>query len=282
MKVTSFLRNSTATYGVVHDGGLVDIGARLGDKYPTLRSVLEAGALDEVRRAAEGQAPDMQYEDAEQLPVIPDPPKIVLVGVNYVEHRKESGRDPTEHPVLFTRFANVQIGHERPMVRPTLSDKFDFEGELAIIIGKRGRHISEADALGYIAGYACYNDGSIRDWQRHTHQFTPGKNFPATGAFGPWMVTADEIPDPTTMTLVTRLNGGEMQRATTDMLIFDIPHLIRYISDWTELEPGDVIPTGTPGGVGYRRDPPTFMKPGDVIEVDIDKIGVLRNPIVAE
>ncbi len=282
MKVTSFLRNSTATYGVVHDGGLVDIGARLGDKYPTLRSVLEAGALDEVRRAAEGQAPDMQYEDAEQLPVIPDPPKIVLVGVNYVEHRKESGRDPTEHPVLFTRFANVQIGHERPMVRPTLSDKFDFEGELAVIIGKRGRHISEADALGYIAGYACYNDGSIRDWQRHTHQFTPGKNFPATGAFGPWMVTADEIPDPTTMTLVTRLNGGEMQRATTDMLIFDIPHLIRYISDWTELEPGDVIPTGTPGGVGYRRDPPTFMKPGDVIEVDIDKIGVLRNPIVAE
>ncbi len=282
MKVTSFLRNSKATYGVVHDGGLVDIGARLGDEYPTLRSVLEAGALDAVRQAAEGRAPDLSYQDAEQLPVIPDPPKIILVGVNYVEHRKESGRDPSEHPVLFTRFANVQIGHDRPMVRPTVSDKFDFEGELAIIIGKGGRHISEADALGHIAGYACYNDGTIRDWQRHTHQFTPGKNFPATGAFGPWMVTADEIPDPTTMTLVTRLNGQEMQRATTDMLIFDIPHLIRYISDWTELEPGDVIPTGTPGGVGFRRDPPLFMKPGDVIEIDIDKIGVLRNPIVAE
>ncbi len=258
MKVTSFLRDSKATYGVVHDGGLVDIGARLGGKYPTLRSVLEAGALDEVRRAAEGQAPDLKYDDAEQLPVIPDPPKIILVGVNYVEHRKESGRDPTDHPVLFTRFANVQIGHDRPMVRPTLSEKFDYEGELAVIIGKRGRHISEADALGHVAGYACYNDGTIRDWQRHTHQFTPGKNFPATGAFGPWMVTADEIPDPTTMTLATRLNGQELQRATTDMLIFDIPHLIRYISDWTELEPGDVV------------------------EVDIDKIGVLRKPIVAE
>ncbi len=282
MKVTSFLRDSKATYGVVDDGGLIDIGARLGGKYPTLRSVLEAGALDEVRRAAEGQAPDLKYADAEQLPVIPDPPKIILVGVNYVEHRKESGRDPTEHPVLFTRFANVQIGHDRPMVRPTVSEKFDYEGELAVIIGKRGRHISEADALGHIAGYACYNDGTIRDWQRHTHQFTPGKNFPATGAFGPWMVTADEIPDPTTMTLATRLNGQEMQRATTDMLIFDIPHLIRYISDWTELEPGDVIPTGTPGGVGFKRDPQVFMKPGDVIEVDISGIGVLSNTIVDE
>ncbi len=282
MKVTRFLRNSAATYGVVRDGGLIDIGARLGDKYPTLRSVLDSGALDEVRLAAEGQAPDLKYDDAEQLPVIPDPPKIILVGVNYVEHRNESGRDPTEHPVLFTRFANVQLGHDRPMVRPTLSEKFDFEGELAVIIGKRGRHISEADALGHIAGYACYNDGTIRDWQRHTHQFTPGKNFPATGGFGPWMVTADEIPDPTTMSLVTRLNGEEMQRATTDMLIFDIPHLIRYISDWTELEPGDVIPTGTPGGVGFKRTPPVFMKPGDVVEVEIDKIGILRNPIVAE
>jgi 2-keto-4-pentenoate hydratase/2-oxohepta-3-ene-1,7-dioic acid hydratase in catechol pathway len=168
------------------------------------------------------------------------------------------------------------------MVRPSVSGKFDYEGELAAIIGKAGRNISEADALGHIAGYACFNDGSVRDWQRHTHQFLPGKNFPASGSFGPWMVTADEIPDPSQMLLITRLNGQEMQNSTTDLLIFNVPFLISYISTFTELNPGDVIVTGTPGGVGARRDPPVWMKPGDLIEVDIDKIGVLANPIAAE
>ena len=282
MKITSFMRDSAATYGVVVDGGLVDIGARLGDKYPTLKSVLAAGALDEVRKAADGQAPDAGLDNVTMLPVVPDSQKIICVGLNYATHIKETGRSDSEYPVLFVRYPDAQVGHGQPMVRPNVSEKFDYEGELAAIIGKAGRHISEAGALSHVAGYACFNDGSVRDWQRHTHQFLPGKNFPASGSFGPWMVTADEIPDPTQMRLITRLNGQEMQNSTTDLLIFTLPHLISYISTFTEFNPGDVIVTGTPGGVGARRDPPVWMKPGDLIEVDIDKIGVLGNPIVAE
>lgn len=282
MKITSFMRGSAATYGVVVDGGLVDIGARLGDKYPTLKSVLEAGALDEARKAADGQASDVGLDDVTMLPVVPDSQKIICVGLNYATHIKETGRSDSEYPVLFIRYPDAQVGHGQPMVRPSVSGKFDYEGELAAIIGKAGRNISEADALGHVAGYTCFNDGSVRDWQRHTHQFMPGKNFPASGAFGPWMVTADEIPDPTQMRLITRLNGQEMQNSTTDLLIFNVPFLISYISTFTQFNPGDVIVTGTPGGVGARRDPPVWMKPGDLIEVDIDKIGVLGNPIVAE
>jgi 2-keto-4-pentenoate hydratase/2-oxohepta-3-ene-1,7-dioic acid hydratase in catechol pathway len=282
MKIASFMRDSAATYGVVADGGLVDIGARLGDKYPTLKSVLAAGALDEVRKAADGQAPDVGLDDVTMLPVVPDSQKIICVGLNYATHIKETGRSDSEYPVLFIRYPDAQVGHGQPMVRPNVSGKFDYEGEMAAIIGKAGRNISEADALGHIAGYACFNDGSVRDWQRHTHQFLPGKNFPASGSFGPWMVTADEIPDPSQMLLITRLNGQEMQNSTTDLLIFNVPFLISYISTFTELNPGDVIVTGTPGGVGARRDPPVWMKPGDLIEVDIDKIGVLANPIAAE
>ncbi len=168
------------------------------------------------------------------------------------------------------------------MIKPKVSDKFDFEGEMAVIIGKTCRHVSEADALSVVAGYSCYNDGSIRDYQRHTSQFVPGKSFYKSGAFGPWMVTADEIPDPATLTLTTRLNGEEMQRATTDDLLFSIPQLIHYLSTVSELVPGDVIVSGTTGGVGFYRDPQVFMKEGDVVEVELDKIGILRNPIVNE
>ena len=282
MKVASFRRGGKATYGVVADGGLIDVGARLGDKYPTLQAVIEADALDAVRKAAHGQAADATIDDVEMLPVILDPDKILCVGLNYATHIKETGREDSDYPVLFTRYPNSHVGHNQPMIRPKVSDRFDYEGELAVIIGKGGRHISEGDALKHIAGYSCYNDGSIRDWQRHTHQFMPGKNFVRSGAFGPWMVTADDIPDPSTMRLITRLNGQEMQNSTTDLLIFNIPFLISYISTFTELYPADVIVTGTPGGVGARRDPPVWMKPGDVIEVDIDKVGVLRNPIEAE
>jgi len=168
------------------------------------------------------------------------------------------------------------------MVCPAVSDQFDYEGELAIVIGKRGRHIARDKALGYIAGYSCYNDGSVRDWQRHTSQWTPGKNFAATGAFGPWLVTADEIPDPTRLSLATRLNGQTVQSATVDLLIFSIPELIEYVSIWSELAPGDVIVTGTPGGVGFKRNPPLLMKAGDTVEVEISNIGILSNPIEAE
>jgi 2-keto-4-pentenoate hydratase/2-oxohepta-3-ene-1,7-dioic acid hydratase in catechol pathway len=189
---------------------------------------------------------------------------------------------PPENPQVFLRLVNTLVAHTQPMVCPRISGDFDYEGELAVIIGKPGRHIAKPDALGHIFGYTCFNDGSIRDIQ-FKHSIAAGKNFHATGGFGPWIVTADEISDPTRLHLVTRLNGKEVQHTGIDDLIFDIPTLISYCSDWTPLVAGDVISTGTPEGVGFARKPPLWMKPGDVVEVEIDGgIGVLRNPIIAE
>ncbi len=282
MKLASFMLNGKATYGAATDGGLVDVGAKLGSKYPDLKAVLAAGALDEVKAAADGAPAAGSVDDAHFLPVIGNPDKIVCIGLNYKSHIEETGRSDSDYPSIFTRWANTQVGHNQPMILPKNSDKYDYEGELAVVIGKRARHVSEADALDYVAGYSCYNDGSIRDWQRHTTQFIPGKNFPGTGGFGPWMVTTDEIPDPSALELMTRLNGTELQRSKTNLLVFDVPFLIRYISEFTFLEPGDVIVTGTPGGVGFKRNPPVFMKDGDTVEVEITGIGTLVNPIAAE
>ncbi len=282
MKLVSFVGESGDTFGVVHETGVVDVGRRMGGRYADLRAVLEAAALDQVAETAAGAGPDADLDEITFLPVVPTPGKIVCVGLNYDEHRIETGREPTGHPVLFPRFADCQIGHREAMVKPVNSDMLDYEGELAVIIGRPARHVGREAALGHVAGYACYNDGSVRDFQGHTHQFLPGKNFPATGAFGPWMVTADEIPDPSRLTLATRLNGEEMQRSGTDRMIFDVPYLISYISSFMTLRPGDVIVTGTPAGVGFRRDPPVFLKDGDLVEVEIDAIGVLSNPVVDE
>jgi 2-keto-4-pentenoate hydratase/2-oxohepta-3-ene-1,7-dioic acid hydratase in catechol pathway len=213
------------------------------------------------------------------LPVIPNPNKIICVGLNYGEHVRETGRELTENPALFVRMSESQVGHGQDIVRPPESHRLDYEGEIAIVIGEGGRRISEADSWKHIVGYACYNDGSIRDWQVSTTQWTAGKNFWHTGGFGPWMVTADEIQPNQKMSLVTRLNGQEMQRATTDMMIHSIPRQIAYISTFIPLEPGDVIVTGTPGGVGNKRNPQVFMKPGDLVEIEVDAIGILRNTI---
>ena len=281
MKLLSYESGGQASYGVVSGEGVVDLGRRL--PYADLRALIAADALGEARAAAAGQDADARLDGITYLPTIPHPDKVICVGLNYQDHRAETGRtEETANPTLFNRFANAQTGHGQPMIRPSASDNYDFEGELALIIGKPGRHVAEADALAHIAGYACFNDGSVRDWQFHTSQFLPGKNFFASGALGPWMVTSDEIPDPAALRLITRLNGQEVQNATTDMLIFTIPRLIAYISTFTELSPGDVIPTGTPGGVGARRNPPLWMKPGDVVEVEISGVGTLRNPIAAE
>ncbi len=281
MKLMTYTTGGTRTYGIAVDGGVIDVGARLGGKYPNLAAVLEADALGELGVLA-GEDPDAALDDVTFLPPLPEPEKIVCVGLNYEAHRVETNNEPSGYPVLFARFAHCQVGHRQPIVRPNNSERLDYEGELVAVIGRRARHVARADALAHLAGYSIYNDGSVRDWQRHTHQFLPGKNFDATGGFGPWIVTADEIPDPTALTLTTRLNGTVMQQANTDQLIFNIPYLVSYLSDFMALKPGDIIITGTPGGVGDRRDPPVYMFAGDTIEVEISAIGTLTHPIVDE
>ena len=279
MRLASYRTSKGAGYGVVTGDGIVDLTRRIGKKYPDLRALLAGGALARAKQIAKSAKPDLKLSKIVFLPVIPNPGKIICVGLNYEEHRVETGRDKTENPALFIRVAESQVGHNRPIVMPPESTNLDYEGEIAVIIGKSGRRISEEKSWRHIAGYSCYNDGSVRDWQRHTLQWTAGKNFSQTGGFGPWMTTRDEIADGEELTLETRLNGQVMQHATTAMMIHRIPKLINYISTFTPLEPGDVIVTGTPGSVGARRDPPVWMKPGDKVEIEISKIGVLVNTI---
>jgi 2-keto-4-pentenoate hydratase/2-oxohepta-3-ene-1,7-dioic acid hydratase in catechol pathway len=281
MRLATFKVQETATWGTIEGESALDLGSVLGDRFPDLKSLIAQGGYREAQDAS-ASAPRYSLEDLEWLPVVPNPEKIFCVGLNYEMHRKETGRAEVDHPTIFIRFANTQTGHLSDIVRPGVSTQLDFEGELALIIGKHGRYISRDRALDHIAGYACYNDGSVRDWQHHTHQFTPGKNFPRTGSFGPWMVTTEELPDLGIRTIMTRLNGEIVQQATLGQMIFDIPTLVEYCSSFNPLEPGDVIVTGTPGGVGVKRVPPLWMKPGDVVEVEIEGIGVLRNGIADE
>ncbi|MGJ4930712.1 fumarylacetoacetate hydrolase family protein [Bradyrhizobium sp. HKCCYLS2038] len=280
MKLVSFVIDGRAGYGAVKGDGVVDLGRRLPSK--SLRALLEAGALGDAAKLLAAEQADYPLSAITFAPVIADPGKIICVGLNYRDHVAETGRTVTEKPALFARFPTSQVGHLQPIVRPDVSEHFDYEGELALVIGKAGRHVRREDALTHIAGYSCYNEGSIRDWQRHTSQFLSGKTFDKSGAFGPWLVTADEIPDPSRLTLQTRLNGETVQQTTTDLLITDVPDLIVYCSTIMTLLPGDVIVTGTPGGVGFKRTPPLFMKPGDTVEVEISGIGVLRNSVTAE
>lgn len=222
------------------------------------------------------------YSDLRLLPVIPSPSKIFCIGLNYETHRQETGRAKAEHPAIFTRFADSLNAHGQAILRPKISTDLDYEGELAIIIGKGGRNISETDANDHIAGYTCFNDASIRDWQWHTHQFTPGKNFPSTGPIGPYMVTPDEAGELSDVHVVTRLNGEVVQDQAIGEMIFSVPKIIAYLSTFTPLNPGDVIATGTPGGVGAKRKPPLWMKAGDKITVEIGPLGVLENTIADE
>ena len=236
--------------------------------------------MPQLQEVAAKAKPDRRLADIKLLPVIPDPELIACAGVNYRSHATETGRDIPKQPSMFIRRPNTLVGHEGEMIRPTVSTNFDFEGELAIVIGRGGRHIPAERALEHVAGYTCFVDGSVRDYQKFS--VTAGKNFPGTGPLGPWLVTTDEIPDPSKLTLMTRLNGQEVQRSATDLLIYSIPQIIAFCSDFTPLSPGDVIATGTPEGVGHRRNPPVWMKPGDVLEVEITKIGTLRSRIVDE
>jgi 2-keto-4-pentenoate hydratase/2-oxohepta-3-ene-1,7-dioic acid hydratase in catechol pathway len=253
---------------------VVDLGGRWASLKALLRSPSGLASAAEAPRGSR-----IPLSKVRLLPPLPDAEKILCVGLNYDEHRVETGRPKSEFPTIFTRFADSLVGHQRAMVRPHESEQYDFEGELAVVIGRKARHLSEEDALSVIAGYACFNDGSVRDWQRHSHQYTPGKNFVSSGAMGPFLVSADEVPDPTALTIETRLNGQRVQHGRASDMIFPIGVLLRYITQFTELNPGDIIATGTPGGVGFKRTPPLFMKRGDVVEVEISTLGTLRNPI---
>jgi len=282
MRLISFRRDGEQGFGIVADDGVIDAGARMEGKYGGLRDVLLAGSLDELK-AMTGLSADYSLADISYLPVIPDAAaKLLCVGVNYMPHIREMGRERPDYPVIFVRFADSIVGHDQAMIRPFASEKYDYEGELAVIIGKPARHVTQDRALQYVAGYSCFNDGSIRDFQRHGLQWTPGKNFHRSGSFGPWLVTNDECDSPDTFHLNTKLNGTVVQDESVAELCFNIPQLIEYCSTWTQLEPGDVIVTGTPGGVGAGRTPPLWMKSGDTIEIEIAGIGVLRNSIIDE
>lgn len=281
MQFISFARQGKNSFGAVLNQGVVDLGARLG--LTDLGAALRRDGVDALKDAAVKADADFALNDIDAYrPVVADPDKILCAGLNYDEHVQETKKQRTDHPTIFMRVAASQVGHQQPILLPPESERLDYEGEIAIVIGKGGRRISEDRAFQHIAGFACYNDGSIRDWQLHTSQWGPGKNFEATGAFGPTLVTSDEIGENEVLTLETRLNGNVMQKATTDMLIFSIPTLIAYCSSFVTLAPGDVIVTGTPGGVGAKRNPPVFMKDGDVVEIEVSKLGVLSNPVRAE
>ena len=284
MKLGSFQINGQCSYGAVIEEGIVDLGARLGHIYPDLRSLLAAeDGMTQARRLVHANKPDATLEEVLYLPVIPNPEKIFCIGVNYADHLEETKIRKASHPTVFLRYPASQVGHQQPMLLPRESSQFDFEGEVALIIGRGGRRIAQADAWSHVAGFSCYNDGSMRDWQFHTTQWGPGKNFEASGAFGPWMTTADELDVAARpLTLTTRLNGKVVQQSDTSLLIFSIPELIAYCSTILPLAPGDVIVTGTPGGVGMARTPPLFMQPGDSIEVEVSGVGKLRNTILAD
>jgi 2-keto-4-pentenoate hydratase/2-oxohepta-3-ene-1,7-dioic acid hydratase in catechol pathway len=220
--------------------------------------------------------------DVELLTPVPNPARIVCVGVNYADHAAESGRAPeaSGHPVLFTRFASSLVAHGQPIERPAVSHQFDWEGELAVVIGRPAHLVERSAALDHVAGYSCFMDGTLRDWQRHTSQFTPGKNFDRSGAWGPWIVTADEIPDPGALELTTTIDGEVVQHASTAMMIHDVAAIVSYCSTFTTLEAGDVIATGTPAGVGFARTPQRWLEPGSGVSVTISSIGTLTNTVV--
>jgi 2-keto-4-pentenoate hydratase/2-oxohepta-3-ene-1,7-dioic acid hydratase in catechol pathway len=287
MKLLSFIHQGRETWGaLVGPDAIVDLGKAM-PQYATLTDYIASGAYLNAQQDAANKTADVKLADITFLPVMPKPEKIVCAVRNYMDHHQEvlaagMHRELSEEPPIFLRVWRSQVAHGQPIVCPKVSESLDWEGELAVIIGKEGRNIAEADAFDHVAGYSCYNDGSIREWQFHAKQIASGKNFESTGGFGPWMVTADEIAPNQQLKLVTRLNGEVVQSSHTGHMIFSIAKLISYASTIFTLVPGDVIATGTPAGVGWSRKPAWFMKPGDVCEVEIEGIGTLVNPIVAQ
>ncbi|WP_028217102.1 fumarylacetoacetate hydrolase family protein [Paraburkholderia oxyphila] len=282
MRLASFEIDGVERFGAVVESGIVDLKRLCEGRYADLRSVLADDAVAELAALMEGRQADYPLDRVTLHPVIPNPGKIWCCGLNYYEHVEECGAKPASVPLFFLRTASSQVAHGAPVRRPRESEQFDFEGEMAIVIGKPCRRIAVADAHRHVAGYACYNDVSVRDWQLRTSQWDVGKNFWCTGSFGPWLVTADEIPFGADLGVVTRLNGVEVQRSSTRMMIHDIAAQIAHLSTIAPLEAGDVIVTGTPGGIGAMRKPPLWMKDGDTVEVEIERVGVLRNTVAVD
>ena len=277
MRWISYRIGGSETFGIVNDNNeVVDVGGTC--EHATLKDAIAAGDLSSLVQNAGSEG--VSLDSIEYLPTITNPDKILCVGLNYRDHQAETGHGGEDNPTIFVRFAAAQIGHGQNMVRPRESNTLDFEGEIAVIIGQHGRRIAPENWLDHVAGFSCYNDGSVREYQRHTSQFTPGKNFTGTGGFGPWMLTPDEIEDLDEIEITTRLNGEVMQNAKSKQLVFGFADLVAYCSTFTDLVPGDVIVTGTPGGVGAARNPPVFMDEGDTIEIQIDPIGSLTNHVV--
>ena len=283
MKLATFVMNGRTSYGAVVGEGITDLGKRLS--YASLLEVLRAGALDEVRKAAAGAKVDVALSGVTLLPPVIAPEKILCIGVNYANRNAEykDGSEQPKYPSMFFRTPGSLIGHEQPIVRPKASPQLDYEGEIALIIGREGRHVAKERALDHVAGYTLCNEGTLRDWVRHAKfNVTQGKNFDASGSIGPYFVSADEIDPAKPLRLVTKVNGEIRQDDTTANLIFGFADLIAYITIFTTLKPGDVIVTGTPVGAGARFDPPRWLKPGDVVEVSVPEIGTLRNRVVDE
>jgi 2-keto-4-pentenoate hydratase/2-oxohepta-3-ene-1,7-dioic acid hydratase in catechol pathway len=279
----SFAAEGRKSYGISReDGGVFDLGGRIGSVLPDLKSFLVARGLGIMDCMPEPITTDYAAGEFTYCPVISNPAKVLCVGLNYVEHRKETGRGETKHPSIFTRFSDTLIGHGAPILLPVNSTSLDYEGELAVVIGTPCFRALEEEALRYVAGYTVFNDGTVRDWQHHTHQFIPGKNFPNTGGFGPALILPEQAGPLEDKAIETRLNGVVMQSAKLGDMIFSVPRIIAYISGFTRLMPGDVIATGTPGGVGFKRDPQLFMKHGDRVDVTVEGIGTLSNSVESE
>ena len=285
LRLASFTVNSITRYGAVVDGGIVDLSARHAGSYPTLREVIAAGALTRLADEAAKLAPDFADDAVAWQPPIPSPDKIICIGVNYPDRNAEykDGSEAPKYPSMFMRTPRSFVGHEAPLVRPRASPQLDYEGELVLIIGKAGRHIAEAAALDHIAAVTLCNEGTIRDWVRHAKfNVTQGKNFDCTGSLGPWLVPYTDAAQIADIRLATRVNGETRQDDRTSRMVFGFRFLIHYISTFTTLVPGDIIVTGTPTGAGARFDPPRYLTPGDVVEVEADGIGILRNGVVDE
>lgn len=289
MKLVSFEHANQVHYGAVKGNKVVDLGVRMGAQYPTIIDFIAGDGLAIANSIVESESGDFNYEDLTLLPVVPNPSRIVCVGLNYRDHINEANRQLNrtdsgfERPMIFARWPESLTGHRQPIFRPKVSHQFDFEAELLVVIGKdTGRYVKAENALDYVFGYSCMNEACLRDYQRHSRQINPGKNFEKTGGTGPWIVTADDLKNPESLDIEMRLNGQTMQKANTKEMIHSVAQVIEYVTEWMPFRPGDLIASGTMGGVGFARDPQVFMKPGDVAEVIIEGIGTLRNVVEDE